>query len=166
VTDRSGSSLAIRAVAHERDAAAVVGSAFPHTSLNTLQADALKLVAKKLQSFLAVEGELPEDGLAAYGRVRRRSAAAHGWPARQQRNGGQVGRACLRLSHDRRDRSRGSAVDGEWQAEERLAVDAHRSGTNGNGQHAQNIKPTVELIPGNDHRVNGDRARPRGWAGQ
>ena len=34
---------------------------------NTLQADALKLVAKKLQSSLAVEGELPEDGLDAYG---------------------------------------------------------------------------------------------------
>ena len=32
---------------------------------NTLQADALKLVAKKMQSSLAVEGELPEDGLAA-----------------------------------------------------------------------------------------------------
>ena len=35
---------------------------------NTLQADALKLVAQKLQSSLAVEGELPEEGLAAYGR--------------------------------------------------------------------------------------------------
>ncbi len=34
---------------------------------NTLRADALKLVAQKLQSSLAVEGELPEDGLAAYG---------------------------------------------------------------------------------------------------
>ncbi len=34
---------------------------------NTLQADALQLVAKKLQSSLAVEGELPEDGLPAYG---------------------------------------------------------------------------------------------------
>ncbi len=34
---------------------------------NTLQADALQLVAKKLQRSLAVEGELPEDGLAAYG---------------------------------------------------------------------------------------------------
>ena len=34
---------------------------------NTLQADTLKLVAKKLQSSLAVEGELPEDGLAAFG---------------------------------------------------------------------------------------------------
>ena len=34
---------------------------------NTLQADALKLVAKKMRSSLAVEGELPEDGLAAFG---------------------------------------------------------------------------------------------------
>ena len=34
---------------------------------NTLQADALTLVAQKLQSSPAVEGELPEDGLAAYG---------------------------------------------------------------------------------------------------
>ena len=34
---------------------------------NSIQADALKLVAKKLQSSLAVEGELPEDRLAAYG---------------------------------------------------------------------------------------------------
>ena len=34
---------------------------------NTLQADALKLVTKKMQSSLAVEGELPEDGLAACG---------------------------------------------------------------------------------------------------
>ena len=33
----------------------------------TLQSDALRLVAKKLQSSLAVEGELPEDGLATYG---------------------------------------------------------------------------------------------------
>jgi len=35
-----------------------------HGLRNTLQADALKLVAQRLQSSLAVEGELPEDGLA------------------------------------------------------------------------------------------------------
>ena len=34
---------------------------------NTLQTDAFKLVAQKLQSSLAVEGELLEDGLASYG---------------------------------------------------------------------------------------------------
>ncbi len=33
---------------------------------STLQADALKLVAQKMQSSLAVEGELPEVGLAAF----------------------------------------------------------------------------------------------------
>ena len=33
----------------------------------TIQADALKLVARKMQSSLAVEGELPEDGLTAFG---------------------------------------------------------------------------------------------------
>ena len=34
---------------------------------NTPQADALELVAKKLQRSLATEGWLPEDGLDAYG---------------------------------------------------------------------------------------------------
>ncbi len=34
---------------------------------NTIQTDALKLVAKKMQSSLAVEGELPEDGLTTFG---------------------------------------------------------------------------------------------------
>ena len=34
---------------------------------NTLQAGTLKLVAEKRQSSFAVEGELPEDGLAAHG---------------------------------------------------------------------------------------------------
>ena len=37
------------------------------TYQDCLQADALKLIAMKMQSSLAVEGELPEDGLSAYG---------------------------------------------------------------------------------------------------
>ena len=37
------------------------------TYRSTLQAGALNLVAQTLQSSLAVEGELPEEGLAAYG---------------------------------------------------------------------------------------------------
>ena len=37
------------------------------TYLNSLQSDGLKLVPKEIQSSPAVEGELPEDGLAAYG---------------------------------------------------------------------------------------------------
>ncbi len=35
--------------------------------LNSPQSDGLKLVPKEIQSSPAVEGELPEDGLAAYG---------------------------------------------------------------------------------------------------
>jgi len=65
-TDSGGSRLALRAVANERFAAAIVSIAFPATSLNTIQAYALQLVAKRLQSSLAVEGELPDNGLAAY----------------------------------------------------------------------------------------------------
>ena len=61
---------------------------------NTLQADALKLVAKKLQSSLAVEGELPEDGLAAYGddgddlmlALARKIVAARRTPTRSSRS--------------------------------------------------------------------------------
>ncbi len=34
---------------------------------NTIQTDALKLIAKKMQSSLAVEGELPDEGLSAFG---------------------------------------------------------------------------------------------------
>ena len=34
---------------------------------NTIQTEALRLVAKKMQSSLAVEGELPEEGLIAFG---------------------------------------------------------------------------------------------------
>jgi len=66
-TERGGSSLALRVVAHERYAAAVAGFAFSYTSWDTLQADALKLVTKEFPSSLAVEGELRENGLAAYG---------------------------------------------------------------------------------------------------
>ena len=54
---------------------------------NSLQADALKLVAKKLQSSLAVEGELPEDGLAALRRRRRRPHARAGAEDRERRGG-------------------------------------------------------------------------------
>ena len=44
-------SLALRAVAHAGNTAAVVGSAFPITSSTTRQADALMLVATNYQSY-------------------------------------------------------------------------------------------------------------------
>ena len=144
---------------------------------NTLQADALKLVAKKLQSSLAVEGELPEDGLAAYGD-----------------DGDDLMMALARklvLDHDRGIVSGGedeaetvddvfaAARDAEASAEELLVdegwklVEAEPEAieTNGNGHHTNGNEyhetyktgPTVELVLGNDHAPangNGHAAVP------
>ncbi len=127
---------------------------------NTLQADALKLVAKKLQSSLAVEGELPEDGLAAYGD-----------------DGDDLMMALARkiVSGDEEDAETVEAVfaqtrDSEAIAEELLVDDGWKVveaepetlGVNGNGHDDLfGIGPTVELVPanGNGHApapVNGN----------
>ena len=130
---------------------------------NTLQADALKLVAKKLQSSLAVEGELPEDGLAAYGD-----------------DGDDLMMALARkiVSGDEEDETEtveevfAQARDAEATAEELLVDDGWRpveiepeiiavngnghaptpvngNGTNRNGHHTDGIGRTVELVLGN-----------------
>ena len=78
---------------------------------NTLQADALKLVAKKMQSSLAVEGELPEDGLAAYGddgddmmmALARRIVSGEDEEDDRDDGGG------VRPGQERRERGRGAA---------------------------------------------------------
>ena len=122
---------------------------------NTLQADALKLVAKKLQSSLAVEGELPEDGLAAYGD-----------------DGDDLMMALARkiVSGDEEDAETveevfAQARDVEATAEELLVDDGWKLvelepetvSVNGNGNgHHDAIGPTVELFPANGHRVNGN----------
>ena len=115
-------------------------------SRNTLQADALKLVAKKLQSSLAVEGELPEDGLAAYGD-----------------DGDDLMMALARriVSGDEEDETEtveevfAQARDAESEAEE-LLVDEHWRPVevNGNGQH-EALGPTVELVSGTGLYING-----------
>ena len=77
---------------------------------NTLQADALKLVAKKLQSSLAVEGELPEDGACRLRGRRRRHDDGPGPQDRQRRRGrGRDGRGGLRPGAERRVHRRGVA---------------------------------------------------------
>ena len=123
---------------------------------NTLQADALKLVAKKLQSSLAVEGELPEDGLAAYGD-----------------DGDDMMMALARkiVSGDEDDEAEtveevfAQARDAEATAEELLVDDGWKPveaepetvGVNGNGHHDTiGIGPTVELFPANGHNGNGN----------
>ena len=127
---------------------------------NTLQADALKLVAKKMQSSLAVEGELPEDGLAAYGD-----------------DGDDMMMALARkiVSGDEEDEAEtmeevfAQARNAESEAEELLVDDGWKPveigpeavAVNGNGHHANRnghdaIGPTVELVPVNGRHANGN----------
>ena len=123
---------------------------------NTLQADALKLVAKKMQSSLAVEGELPEDGLAAYGD-----------------DGDDMMMALARriVSGDEEDTETmeevfAQARNAESEAEELLVDDGWKvveiepekisvnGNGNGNGHHDPfDIGPTVELVPANGHAL-------------
>ncbi len=101
---------------------------------NTLQADALKLVAEKMQSSLAVEGELPEDGLAAFGD-----------------DGDDMMMALARrIVNGEEDEARtveevfAGARDAESEAEELLVDD---------GWKAVEIEP--ETVPVNGHQANG-----------
>ncbi len=111
----------------------------------TLQADALKLVAKKLQSSLAVEGELPEDGLAAYGDDDEDLLMA----LARKIVSGEQGEA------ETVEEVFAQARDAESEAEE-LLVDAswRPVEVNGNG-HQDVLGPTVELVSVNGHNGNG-----------
>ena len=114
---------------------------------NSLQADALKLVAKKLQSSLAVEGELPEDGLAAYGdegddlmlALARRIVSG-------EEDAGSV-EAAFAQARDAEASAEEYLVDDEWNAVE---VELDTVEVNGNG-HRDAIEPKVEVVPGNGH---------------
>ena len=117
---------------------------------NTLQADALKLVAKKMQSSLAVEGELPEDGLAAYGD-----------------DGDDMMMALARkiVSGDEEDEAEtmeevfAQARDAEASAEEYLVDDGWKPvevepevvAGNGNGHHANGNGHAAVEVNGNGH---------------
>ena len=130
---------------------------------NTLQADALKLVAKKTQSSLAVEGELPEDGLAAYGD-----------------DGDDLMMALARkiVSGDEEDaddetmaEAFAEARNAEAAAEEYLVDDGWKAvgvepeavavnGNGTNGHHDDPFGPTVELAPVNGQHANGNGRAP------
>ena len=125
---------------------------------NTLQADALKLVAKKLQSSLAVEGELPEDGLAAFGDDGDDLMLAL---ARQIVSGEEE------VDPESVEQVFAQARDAEASAEEFLVDDGWKAtetepelepvvvGVNGNGHHdAIVVAPTVEPVPANGHHAN------------
>ncbi len=128
---------------------------------NTLQADALKLVAKKLQSSLAVEGELPEDGLAAFGDNGDDMMLAL---ARQIVSGEEAnanGESVEQVFAQARDAEASAEeflVDDGWKA---MAVEPEAVEVNGNGHHTTGdgfdiIGPTVELAVGNNAPANGN----------
>ncbi len=121
---------------------------------NTLQADALKLVAKKLQSSLAVEGELPEDGLAAYGDDGDdlMMALARKIVSGDEEDAETV-EAVFAQARDAEASAEEYLVDDDWKAVEPEAVEVNG---NGNGHHDDGIGPTVELVLGNGHTANGN----------
>ena len=122
---------------------------------NTLQADALKLVAKKLQSSLAVEGELPEDGLAAFGddgddmmmALARKIVSG-------EEDAAETVEEVFAQARDAESAAEELLVDDGWKPVE---VEPGAVAVNGNGRHELlPIGPTVELSPANGHHVNGN----------
>ena len=129
---------------------------------NTLQADALKLVAKKLQSSLAVEGELPEDGLAAYGddgddlmmALARRVVSGD-----EEEADDETVEEVFAQARDAEAAAEEYLVDDGWEAVEiePETVEVNGNGTNG---HHDPFGPTVELVPANGHTANGNGHAP------
>ena len=131
---------------------------------NTLQADALKLVAKKLQSSLAVEGELPEDGLAAYGddgddlmmALARKVVSGD-----EEDADAESVEAVLAQARDAEVSAEELLVDDGWKLVE---VEPEAVAVNGNGTNGHHdeggIGPTVELVLSNGHAANGNGHAP------
>ena len=123
---------------------------------NTLQADALKLVAKKLQSSLAVEGELPEDGLAAYGDDGDdlMMALARKIVSGEEENEAETVDDVFAAARAVEASAEELLVDEGWKT---LDVEPEVNGSNGNGRHnATGIEQTVELVLENGHHTNGN----------
>ena len=122
---------------------------------NTLQADALKLVAKKLQSSLAVEGELPEDGLAAYGDDGDdlMMALARKIVSGDEEEDAETMEEVFAQARDAEAASEEFLVDDGWKVVE---VEPEAAPVNGNGHHADGIGPTVERVLGNGRHTNGN----------
>ena len=123
---------------------------------NTLQADALKLVAKKLQSSLAVEGELPEDGLAAYGDDGDdlMMALARKIVSGEEENTAEKVDDVFAAARAVEASAEELLVDEGWKT---LDVEPEVNGSNGNGRHnATGIEQTVELVLENGHHSNGN----------
>ena len=127
---------------------------------NTLQADALKLVAKKMQSSLAVEGELPEDGLAAYGDDGddMMMALARKIVSGDEEDEAETMEEVFAQARNAESEAEELLVDDGWKpveiGPEAVAVNGNGHHANGNGHEA--IGPTVELVPVNGRHANGN----------
>ena len=127
---------------------------------NTLQADALKLVAKKMQSSLAVEGELPEDGLAAYGDDGddMMMALARKIVSGDEEDEAETMEEVFAQARNAESEAEELLVDDGWKpveiGPEAVAVNGNGHHANGNGHEA--IGPTVELVLGNGRHANGN----------
>ena len=128
---------------------------------NTLQADALKLVAKKLQSSLAVEGELPEDGLAAFGddgddmmmALARKIVSGE-----EEDDEAETVEEVFAQARNAEATAEELLVDDGWKP---VGIEPQTIGVNANGTNgyhdAGGIGPTVELVVGgNGHAANGN----------
>ena len=136
---------------------------------NTLQADALKLVAKKLQSSLAVEGELPEDGLAAYGddgddlmmALARKIVSGD-----EEEDEAETMEEVFAQARNAESEAEELLVDDGWKVVE---VEPETIAVNGNGNgHHDLFGPTVELVPVKGHangNGNGHAPAPVNWNG-
>ncbi len=134
---------------------------------NTLQADALKLVAKKLQSSLAVEGELPEDGLAAYGddgddlmmALARKVVSGDEEDADDE-----TMEEVFAQARDAEATAEELLVDDGWKVVEIEPETVETNGNGTNGHHANGhddiFGPMVELVPGTAHATNGNGHSP------
>ena len=120
---------------------------------NTLQADALKLVARKLQSSLAVEGELPEDGLAAFGDDGDdlMMALARKIVGGDEKEDAETVEEVFTAARAAESEAEQLLVDEDWRPVE---VEPEAAEVNGNGHHDA-LEPTVELVPVIGHHGNG-----------
>ena len=131
---------------------------------NTLQADALKLVAKKMQLSLDGEGELPEDGLAAYGddgddmmmALARKIVSGD-----DEEDEAETMEEVFAQARNAESESEELLVDDGWKVVEVEPETIAVNGNGTNGHHdAGGIGPTVELVLGNGHAANGNGHTP------
>ena len=132
---------------------------------NTLQADALKLVAKKLQSSLAVEGELPEDGLAAYGddgddlmmALARRIVSGD-----EEEDEAETVEQVFAQARDADAASEEYLVDDDWKVVEvePEAVAAEVNGPDGTGEPRQSLFSWTEFLASEQGRRRSRKPKP------